>query len=212
MGTSLATGSFDSTQVDDLAAGAPNNDALSPSGPVHNAGAVYLLYNGNDFRSFRQPGSGPIDGDARYVNGGDIPTVAGKVGRVLSGATTDVEERSRRTVARMSATNRLAPRGDPAAPAGAEVIASVVRGPAIIGERTRVVNSYVGPFTSVYHGVEIVNSEIEHSIVLENSKILDVARIADSLIGKDVVIRRRADRMPKALRFMLGDHSEVELT
>jgi len=96
--------------------------------------------------------------------------------------------------------------------AGAEIVDSVVRGPAIIGSKTRIVNSYIGPFTSVYHGVEIVNSEIEHSIVLENSKIIDVSpRIEDSLIGKDVVIRR-TDRMPKALRFMLGDHSEVELT
>jgi glucose-1-phosphate thymidylyltransferase len=95
---------------------------------------------------------------------------------------------------------------------GAEVIDSVIRGPAIIGERTKIVNSYVGPFTSIYHGVEIRNSEVEHSIILENSKILDApGRIEDSLIGKDVVIRRTA-AMPKALRFMLGDHSEVDLT
>lgn len=95
---------------------------------------------------------------------------------------------------------------------GAEIIDSVVRGPAIVGERSRVVNSYVGPFTSIYHGVELRNSEVEHSIILENSKILDVpTRIEGSLIGKDVVIRRTAS-MPRALRFMLGDHSEVELT
>jgi glucose-1-phosphate thymidylyltransferase len=93
---------------------------------------------------------------------------------------------------------------------GAEIVDSVVRGPAIIGTRSRIINSYIGPFTSIYHGVEITNSEIEHSIVLENSKIIDVARLEDSLIGKDVLIRR-TDRMPKALRFMLGDHSEVEL-
>ncbi|TMD43639.1 MAG: glucose-1-phosphate thymidylyltransferase [Chloroflexi bacterium] len=95
---------------------------------------------------------------------------------------------------------------------GAVVENSVVRGPAIIGRGARIVNSYVGPFTSIYHTVEIRNSEIEHSIVLEGSRILDVAgRIEDSLIGKDVVIRRR-QTMPKALQFMLGDHSEVELT
>ena len=95
--------------------------------------------------------------------------------------------------------------------AGAEIIDTTVRGPAIIGERSRIVNSYVGPFTSIHHGVEIRNSELEHSIVLENSKILDVSvRIEDSLIGKDVVVRRTTT-MPKALRFMLGDHSEVEL-
>jgi glucose-1-phosphate thymidylyltransferase len=95
---------------------------------------------------------------------------------------------------------------------GAQIINSVVRGPAIIGENTLIENAYVGPFTSIYYGVEIRNSEIEHSIVLENSRILDVAlKIEDSLIGKEVVIRR-TDSMPKALRFMLGDHSEVQLT
>jgi glucose-1-phosphate thymidylyltransferase len=94
---------------------------------------------------------------------------------------------------------------------GAQVKGSVVRGPAVIGEDTVIVNSYVGPFTSIYFGVEIRNSEIEHSIVLENSKILDVpVRIEDSLIGKDVLIRH-TEVMPKALRFMVGDHSEVEL-
>lgn len=96
--------------------------------------------------------------------------------------------------------------------AGAVIENSVIRGPAIIGEGARVVNSYVGPFTSIYRSVEIRNSEIEHSIVLEGSRILDVGvRIEDSLIGRDVVIRRR-ESMPKALQFMLGDHSEVELT
>jgi len=96
--------------------------------------------------------------------------------------------------------------------AGAEICNSVIRGPAIVGERSRIVNSYVGPFTSIYHDVEIRNSELEHSIVLENSKILDIStKIEDSLIGKEVVIRR-TEEMPKALRFMLGDRSEVELT
>jgi glucose-1-phosphate thymidylyltransferase len=95
--------------------------------------------------------------------------------------------------------------------AGAQIIKSVVRGPAIIGERTRIENSYIGPFTSIYYGVEIRNSEIEHSIVLENSKILDApVRIEDSLIGKDVLIHRTPS-LPKALRLMLGDHSEVDL-
>jgi glucose-1-phosphate thymidylyltransferase len=95
---------------------------------------------------------------------------------------------------------------------GAEICNSVIRGPAIIGERTKITDSYIGPFTSIYHGCEIRNSELEHSIVLENSKILDVGtKIEDSLIGKEVVIRR-TDELPKALRFMLGDRSEVQLT
>ena len=51
---------------------------------------------------------------------------------------------------------------------GAEIINSVVRGPTIIGEHTRIVNSYVGPFTSIYHHVVVEDSEIERSIVLEH--------------------------------------------
>src|SRR2546426_40443 len=50
---------------------------------------------------------------------------------------------------------------------GARIVNSTVRGPAIIGEQTRIENSYIGPFTSIYYGVEIIGSEIEHSIVLE---------------------------------------------
>jgi glucose-1-phosphate thymidylyltransferase len=91
----------------------------------------------------------------------------------------------------------------------AEIINSVVRGPAIIGQRTRIVNSYVGPFTSIYHDVTIENSEIERSIVLENSVIRDIpARIQDSLIGRDVTLSR-SPMKPKAFKMNLGDHSQV---
>jgi len=92
---------------------------------------------------------------------------------------------------------------------GAEIINSRIRGPAIIGEDTRIVNSYIGPFTSIYHHVVIENSEIEHSMVLENSKILDIPyRIEDSLIGRDSEITRSPIK-PKALKVTLGDHSKV---
>ena len=92
---------------------------------------------------------------------------------------------------------------------GAEIINSRVRGPAIVGQDSRIVNSYVGPFTSVYHNVLIENSEIEHSIVLEHSQILDIPyRIEDSLIGRQSEITRSPIK-PKALKMMLGDHSKV---
>jgi glucose-1-phosphate thymidylyltransferase len=92
---------------------------------------------------------------------------------------------------------------------GAEIINSRIRGPAIIGEDTRVVNSYVGPFTSIYHHVLIEDSEIEHSIVLEHSQILNIPyRIEDSLIGRRSVITRSPIK-PKALKMTLGDHSHV---
>jgi glucose-1-phosphate thymidylyltransferase len=92
---------------------------------------------------------------------------------------------------------------------GAEIINSVIRGPSIIGKNTRIVNSYVGPFTSIYHNVLVENSEIEHSMVLEKSQILNIeSRIQDSLIGRDVIIKRSPIK-PKAHKLTVGDHSRV---
>lgn len=93
--------------------------------------------------------------------------------------------------------------------AGAEIINSTIRGPAIIGEGTRVVNAYVGPFTSIYHHCLVENSEVEHSIVLEHSVVRDLPnRLEDSLIGRYVEVARSPLR-PKAYRLVLGDHSTV---
>ena len=94
---------------------------------------------------------------------------------------------------------------------GAVIEDSTVRGPAIIGEGTRIVHSFIGPFTSIYYGCEIVNSEIEHSVVLERSRIVDIPRMEDSLLGKDTEVIRSQAR-PRANRFMLGDHSQVDLS
>jgi len=94
---------------------------------------------------------------------------------------------------------------------GAEVRKSVIRGPVIIGENSRIVNSYIGPFTSVYFKVTIENSEIEHSIILENSKIRDIKRIEDSLVGQNVEILKSKAK-PSAYRIMVGDSSRVEVT
>lgn len=98
---------------------------------------------------------------------------------------------------------------------GARILNSVIRGPAIIGRDTRIENSYVGPFTSIYFGCTIQNVEIQHSIVCENTVITDqplqrTLRIEDSLIGKHVEITR-SDLKPRAHRFLLGDSSRVAL-
>ena len=93
---------------------------------------------------------------------------------------------------------------------GAELVASTVRGPAVIGARTRLVNSYIGPFTAVANDCEVVDSEVEHSVVLEHSKIIGVSRLADSLIGRYVEIIRSGQR-PAATRVMVGDHCTIDL-
>ena len=95
--------------------------------------------------------------------------------------------------------------------AGAEIVNSTVRGPAIIGEGTRVVDSYIGPFTAIAQSCEIDHSEIDHSVVLAHSRVVDAGtRIVDSLIGREVEIFRSHQR-PRAVRLMLGDHCSVDL-
>ncbi len=92
---------------------------------------------------------------------------------------------------------------------GARVSNSKIRGPAIIGKRTVVENAFVGPYTAIHHGCTIRNCEIEHSIVLENSRLEDLhTRVADSLIGRNVQIKR-AEGPTKTIRLMLGDFSQV---
>jgi glucose-1-phosphate thymidylyltransferase len=93
---------------------------------------------------------------------------------------------------------------------GASIIRSTVRGPAVIGARTQVVDSFIGPFTAVDHDCSIVRTDLEHAVVCSDSSVIDGGRIVDSLIGKHVEVRR-GSRQPVATRLMLGDHSQVEL-
>ncbi|MGE3983613.1 MAG: glucose-1-phosphate thymidylyltransferase [Dehalococcoidia bacterium] len=94
---------------------------------------------------------------------------------------------------------------------GARIVNSVINGPAIIGENTEVIDSYVGPYTSIYHDCRIVDTEIEASVVLERSSISKPGtRIYESMIGRDVTISADGGR-PLALRLVLGDHSRVHV-
>jgi glucose-1-phosphate thymidylyltransferase len=94
--------------------------------------------------------------------------------------------------------------------AGAEIVNSTLRGPIAIGAGTRVVDSFVGPFSAIGAGCEIVNSEIEHSVVMDDSKVLDIPRLEDSLIGREAVVQRTRVR-PRALRLMVGDHCQIDV-
>ncbi|MBZ0300437.1 MAG: glucose-1-phosphate thymidylyltransferase [Anaerolineae bacterium] len=92
---------------------------------------------------------------------------------------------------------------------GARIINSVVRGPTIIGKETVIENSYVGPFTSIYHHVTVLNAEVERSIILEHSSVLNIGvRIQDTLIGRYATVQRSDDK-PRAMKMNLGDHSTV---
>lgn len=95
--------------------------------------------------------------------------------------------------------------------AGAQIINSIVRGPTIIGENTIIRDSYIGPYTSIYHDVTVESCEIDRCIVLEHSILRQIeARLHNSLIGRHATVTRRIER-PLTLSMNLGDHSSVEI-
>lgn len=94
---------------------------------------------------------------------------------------------------------------------GSRILNSCVRGPAIIGEDCIIENAFIGPYTSINDRCSIIASEVEHSIILEDCKILGIgSRLEDSLIGKNVRIDKDQKR-PKAYRMMVGDNSAVSV-
>lgn len=85
---------------------------------------------------------------------------------------------------------------------------SVVKGPALIGRGSIITKSYIGPYTSIGDSCVIEDTEIEDSIVMERTEIIGGGRLIESLVGKEVKIRRKAD-FPNGRRLIIGDHSEV---
>ncbi|HYN20806.1 MAG TPA: glucose-1-phosphate thymidylyltransferase [Thermoanaerobaculia bacterium] len=95
---------------------------------------------------------------------------------------------------------------------GVVLVDSLVRGPVVIGDGTRLEHAFVGPYTSIGNRCTLARCEIENSIVLSDSEIRDIPlRIDGSLVGRNVRIVK-TDFKPKAYRFMLGDNSEVGIT
>lgn len=94
---------------------------------------------------------------------------------------------------------------------GSKIINSNIRGPVVIGENCHIENCYIGPYSSIASNVKLIHADLEHSVIMEGTEIRDVHhRIVDSLIGRKAKITE-APKQPRALRFMVGDDSKVEL-
>jgi glucose-1-phosphate thymidylyltransferase len=96
--------------------------------------------------------------------------------------------------------------------AGSKIINSTIRGPVNIGENCHIENCFIGPYSSIASETTLIEADIEHSVVLKGAKIMHIQqRIVDSLIGERAQLKPAPQR-PKALRFMIGDDSQIELT
>jgi len=95
--------------------------------------------------------------------------------------------------------------------AGARIVRSVVRGPAIIGMNALIEDAYIGPFTSIYHDVSVRDAQIERCIILEKSEVSGLGRgmiLRDSLIGRQARVGRSSE-LPMGVKLNLGDHSNI---
>ncbi|HEY9809276.1 MAG TPA: glucose-1-phosphate thymidylyltransferase [Halomicronema sp.] len=96
--------------------------------------------------------------------------------------------------------------------AGTKVVNSSIRGPVIIGENCYLENCFIGPYTSIADEVTLMEGDLEHSVVLKGAKIAGIhQRIVDSVIGQRAQLGV-ANMRPKALRFMIGDDCQLELS
>ncbi|MDE5071186.1 MAG: glucose-1-phosphate thymidylyltransferase [Trichodesmium sp. St16_bin4-tuft] len=93
-----------------------------------------------------------------------------------------------------------------------KLVNSSVRGPVIIGDNCYLENCFIGPYSSIADNVTLIDVDIEHSVILQGAKIIEInQRIVDSLLGRRAQLIN-APQHPKALRFMIGDDSQIELT
>jgi dTDP-glucose pyrophosphorylase len=87
-----------------------------------------------------------------------------------------------------------------------------IRGPVSIGPEARIVETYVGPYTSIAAGVELEGVEIENSIVLPSAQIrFPGRRIEASLVGAGAQIGRDYT-LPSALRLRVGPGADIHLS
>jgi glucose-1-phosphate thymidylyltransferase len=95
--------------------------------------------------------------------------------------------------------------------AGASLERSLVRGPAIIGAGARLRDAYIGPYTAIEREVVVERAEIEHSILLAGASVVGLeSRMEASLLGRNVKLSR-GDGMPRTLRMIVGDNSEMHI-
>ncbi|MFM7406913.1 MAG: glucose-1-phosphate thymidylyltransferase [Cuspidothrix sp.] len=93
-----------------------------------------------------------------------------------------------------------------------KIINCTIRGPVVIGDNCHLENCFIGPYSSIADNATLIETDLEHSVVLEGAKITGIQqRIIDSLIGQRAQLSI-APRRPKALRFLIGDDSQIELT
>lgn len=92
----------------------------------------------------------------------------------------------------------------------AHVSNSKLISPLIIGDRSHIVNSAIGPFVSIANEVKVINTFVHNSIILEKTCLqCPGITVGGSIIGKNVSIEANQQKNP-SIKMFLGDYSLIE--
>lgn len=88
---------------------------------------------------------------------------------------------------------------------------SKLRGPLVIGDKVKITNSYIGPYSSIQDGCVIESSEIQNSVLMEEVEIKSPSKPLDScVIGKQTVVQSN-NRPYKTLELFLGNQCKLKM-
>lgn len=92
------------------------------------------------------------------------------------------------------------------------IVNSKIEGPAVLGDNVIVKDSYIGPYTSISSGSEIVGSSVENSVLMKGVRIFDVKEhpVHTSLIGTDSEILGSGDHGETTSLF-IGEKCKVQI-
>lgn len=88
-------------------------------------------------------------------------------------------------------------------PSSAQIENSLIIPPCFIGENVKVINSKIGPYVSLGNGTEVKNSNIENSLIQENTTIYH-GNLSNSMIGSS------AQYHGVSREISLGDYSVLD--
>lgn len=89
---------------------------------------------------------------------------------------------------------------------GSIIEMSILNGPIIVGENTRIIGSRVGSKASIGRDVEVISSVVENSIIMEKSHVENVI-LVDSVVGENVTIVGNGEK----IRVSIGDYGKMEI-
>ena len=94
---------------------------------------------------------------------------------------------------------------------GCTIRNSEIRGPVSIKNNVSIIDSYIGPYTSIDEGCLIEGSRVENCVLMNNVKIYKVKQqIDNSLIGPEASISS-TDGKHSCLEFFIGEKANIKL-